>query len=563
MRVSSLALVFVIALPAIAAPPPPWFLEAAREGMVDEQQFQEIYGEARARGVDAPNPVYGLRRPPFGPHGAISSVLRGDGMNVLILLVDFSDNVHQTDAVYFDSLGYAAESFSLKHYYEEVSYGQTDITTVNWPSETGWQRAPHTYAYYVDGNYGWGNYPQNSQGLCADLCDLVDPIVDFSEYDNDGDSIVDGINIIFAGTFDGTPNTIWPHMWSLPGAGALHDGVWVRTYSVQSEYNNTPGDQSAAVMCHEFGHILGLPDLYDYGYDSWGTGDWCLMSYGVYNGGGWSPSHLSAWCRISLGFASATNVEVDGWCALTPVENGGTIYRLWTEGQSNNEYFLVSNRRPIGYDSALPSFGVLIWHIDDTVYGNDNQWYPGHTNFGHYKVALEQADGLWELERYLDAGDAGDPYPGSTVNRYFNVNTTPDSRDYQGNDTMCAVDSIPNSADEISIYLRVGASGTLDPMTLSITRTGPASARLSWVPIEGALQYEIWRSTIPAFGSVGRPWHTVSAPTTELELTHGIGNAAVNYFYVGIARSGTVISLPSNTVGEIDFELVLPTRYVP
>jgi immune inhibitor A len=558
MRHIALAALLLFTFSAFAAPPPPWFLEASREGMVDEQQFREVHLEARARGVDLPNPVYGLDNRPFGPNGAISSAVRDEGMNVLILLVDFSDNVHQTDAVYFDSLGYASASFSLKNYYSEVSYGQMDITTVNWPSETGWQRAPHTYAYYVDGNYGWGNYPQNSQGLCADLCDLVDPIVDFSEYDNDGDSIVDGINIIFAGTFDGTPNTIWPHMWSLPGAGAEHDGVWVRTYSVQSEYNNTPGDQSAAVMCHEFGHILGLPDLYDYGYDSWGTGDWCLMSYGVYNGGGWSPAHLSAWCRISLGFATGTNVEVDGLYSLTPVENGGTIYRLWTEGQSNDEYFLVSNRRPIGYDSALPGFGVLIWHIDDNVSGNNNQWYPGHTNYGHYKVALEQADGLWELEQYLDAGDAGDPYPGSTVNRFFNVTTTPDSRDYQGSDTMCAVDSIPDSVDEIAVYLRVGVPSSLDPMVLHLELTDSASAQLTWALIPGATQYEIWRSTESSVDPSGRPWQTVPGTVNYLDITTGIGDHLLNYYYVGKARSGAQTSLPSNIVGEFDALLTVP-----
>jgi immune inhibitor A len=540
-------------IPAQAVPPPPHVLDAADRGKVDLEVFKRSHLEARSRGVDRPNPVYGPHNRPFGPQGAISRSVRNGAMNVLILLIDFSDNEHQTAASYFDSLGYAVNSFSLRYYYGEVSYGQMTIVTVDWPSYTGWQRAPHTYTYYVNGNYGWGSYPQNSQGMCEDLCSLVDPIVDFSDYDNDSDGIVDGLNIIYAGRFDGTPNTIWPHMWSLPWPGALHDGVRVQTYSVQNECESTPGDQSASTMCHEFGHILGLPDLYDYDYDSYGVGRWCLMSFGSHNGGGWSPSHPSAWCRISLGFASAVNVTADGWYQLPPVESSPGIYRLWREGEVSSQYFLVENRRPIGYDTALPSWGTLVWHVDDDVYGNDDQWYPGYTSSGHYHVALEQADGLWELERYLDAGDAGDPYPGSTGNRYFNVTTTPDSRDYQFNNTYCAVDSTPDSANEVSIYLRVGITSSIPPMALQISLVGSGTARISWSPVPGATQYEIYRSTSSYFQLSGPPWQTVAAPSTYLDFTEGVGNASVNYGFIGRARNAGAISVPSTTVGEFDF----------
>ncbi len=72
------------------------------------------------------------------------------------------------------------------------------------------------------------------------------------------------------------------------------------------------------------------------------------------------------------------------------------------------EYFLVENRQKTGYDTYLPGNGLCIYHIDNSVNNNNNEWYPGHTSSGHYHVALEQADGLWNLEHNNGRGDAGD-----------------------------------------------------------------------------------------------------------------------------------------------------------
>jgi len=284
-------------------------------------------------------------------------------------------------------------------------------------------------------------------------CRIANPMVDFSEYDNDGDGYVDGVNVMFAGQFDGTPQTIWPHAWSLPGDGVEFDGVKVSSFSVQNEYDTTPGDKSAAVFCHEFGHVLGLPDLYDYDYDANGVGDWCLMSFGVYNGDSWSPAHLSAWCRLSLGISEAVNVTVEGDYEVPSVEESGVIYRLWTGGAAGDEYFLVENRRPIGYDAALPGWGIVLWHIDDSVNSNDFQWYPGYTSSGHYHVAIEQADGLWEIEQSIDYGDAGDPFPGNSRSDTFNDHSLPDSRDYAFEPTFVTVGAIPASADTVTVHI--------------------------------------------------------------------------------------------------------------
>ena len=462
MKALTLFSLLLLAASLQAAPPPPWFPGETERDETNLQLYLESYTEARTRGVDAANPIYGLHNPPFGPDGALSGT--DDGMNVLILLVDFTDNVAMTPSVYFDSMGFAADTFSLKNYYSEVSFGQIDIVTIDYPSSTGWQRAPETYAYYVDDNYGWGNYPANSQGMVEDVCELVDPYVDFSQYDNDSDGYVDGVNVMFAGQFDGTPQTIWPHAWSLPGGGVTFDGVKVYSFSVQNEYDDIPGDKSAAVFCHEFGHVMGLPDLYDYDYDSNGIGDWGIMSFGLYNGNSWSPAHFCAWSRVGLGISTPVNITSAGYYDVPSVEMSGTIYRLWTNGSGGNDYYLVENRRPIGYDSALPGWGVLIWHVDDGTSSNDNQWYPGHTSFGHYHVALEQADGLWELEQEQGYGDQEDPFPGPSSQNAdaFNYWTVPDSRDYFFEDKYVEISSIPESADTVNVYFSVDQTGIVE-----------------------------------------------------------------------------------------------------
>ena len=96
----------------------------------------------------------------------------------------------------------------------------------------------------------------------------------FSVYDNDVDGKADTVIVIHAGSgeeYSGDEDAIWSHNWTLSSASAYGDGegarnydsVSIDNYTLQPEYNSTPGDSTIGVFCHEFGHVLGLPDLYD------------------------------------------------------------------------------------------------------------------------------------------------------------------------------------------------------------------------------------------------------------------------------------------------------------
>ena len=129
------------------------------------------------------------------------------------------------------------------------------------------------------------------------------------------------------------------------------------------------------VYCHELCHGFGLPDLYDIDGSSKGIGRWGLMSGGSWNGSlGNSPAHPCAWSRVELGVSTPVNVTTNqSDVTVTPVETGGTIYRLWDAGAVGDEYFLVENRQKTGYDSYLPGSGLMIWHCDDGVTTNYGQ----------------------------------------------------------------------------------------------------------------------------------------------------------------------------------------------
>jgi len=473
---------------AAAVPPPPGVFDGPS---LEQLAWLESYADARARGVDAPSPTVDPGRP-------LIEAMRSDQMKVLILLVDFDDNIALTPPAYFDSMGFAQDTFSLHRYYYDVSFGQIDIITVDWPGTTGWQRAPEDYSWYVNNNYGWGSYPQNSQGLVEDVCLLVDDMVDFSQYDNDEDGYVDGVNLMFAGQFTGAPSTIWPHCWSLPSPLEV-DGVSVYTFSVQNEYNDSPGDKSASVFCHEFGHVLGLPDLYDYDYDSNGVGDWCMMSFGVYNGGGWSPAEFSPWCRYKLGVTELTNVTEAGIYTVPAIETSNTAYRLYTGGQGGPRFFVIENRRPINWDEALPGHGLMIWHVDETMGSNDNQWWPGCGWYPHFRVAVEQADGLYQLE-HNQGSDAGDAWPaGSSVNQFFSYWSSPDSRDYYGNDTSVFVGPMPATADTVKVFMAVDFTGIE-----TSPRPSPSAQALAWSGGTLLVNHAGGPATLTIFDMAGR-----------------------------------------------------------
>jgi immune inhibitor A len=371
----------------------------------------------------------------------------------IVILADFSDNVADTvnyPTPHYDDMLFTVGTYvtgSLRDYYLENSYGNFDVPGL----ATGWYRMPETYAYYVDGQRGFGAYPKNAKKLVENAVLAADPYVDFSQYDNDGpdgiphsgddDGYVDALFVVHAGPgyeTTGNVNDIHSHAGNTSYAIPV-DGVYVRRYSIE------PDDGKIGVFCHEFGHVLGLPDLYDYGYDSEGAGKWSLMASGSWGGSGNTPTHIDAWGKIKLGFivpvVPTTNL-ID--VAIPRAEDEPVAYKVWTGGAPGKEYFVIEHRRKTKFDLNLPSKGLVIYHVDENMTSNDNQRCGAGSP--HYRVAVEQADGECDLENNVNQGDAGDPYPGTggthNPNTRLNLVSTPNSKSYADVATGVAIYNI-------------------------------------------------------------------------------------------------------------------------
>jgi immune inhibitor A len=167
------------------------------------------------------------------------------------------------------------------------------------------------------------------------------------------------------------------------------------------------------VLCHEFGHMLGLPELYAPGGAHEGIGVWGLMGQGTWLGKGDRPPAPSAWSRLRLGWADVETVDgTRRGVELPSASSAPRVVKIPADPEVPEEYYLLENRTRTGVDAALPGEGLLVWHVDDRVRG----FRSSQQDARHPRVRLVAADGRNDLERGHahggNRGDAGDPWRG-------------------------------------------------------------------------------------------------------------------------------------------------------
>lgn len=446
----------------------------------------------------------------------LSSARVSGNVNIPVILVQFPNAsgpfpVSDYQDVLFSSAP-TLGPYSLRSYYEQVSDNNLVLTgtVVNWVT------AAQTDAYYADGCRGIGvdqfgrpilcghplsNQPGSVSARFRDLLNEMLAAVDngtfnWGAFDNDGpdqvpnspddDGFVDFVTFIHAGV-DGACGSpfIWSHRFTI---GNLNGGtnyttktprsgggfIRVRDYTIQSAQGGKDGCTGGQLMAigtlaHETGHAFGLPDLYDTQGGSEGVGEWGIMGSGNYTLA-YSPARYDAWSLAQLGWVTVDTLTASGTTTINPVQTSDTVYYVPLTG--TDEYLLLENRDSLesdttqmnaGFGSRRKSPGLLIWHLDQSIITSG--LVSNTVNAGPiHGVALEQADGLNQLRLTSGAnrGDVGDPYPGSTVNRSWTLNTNPGSKNNAGTYAGFVIDSIYRNAS--------GAPGVPSPIVLRFVK---------------------------------------------------------------------------------------------
>lgn len=348
----------------------------------------------------------------------------------LVILVNFKDlNFVTSDPkTAFTNLlnqkGYSANggTGSATDYFHDSSTGvfnpQFDVV--------GPFTLPQNMAYY-GGNDSSGD-DLNPRQMVIDACTLAAASgVDFSQYDTDSNGVVDNVFIYYAGYNEaegGPKNSIWPHRWTLADLTTKFNGVSVYDYACTSELRSNSGANMCGIgtFCHEFGHVLGLPDYYvTSGTDHHTLSEWNIMDYGPYLNSGRTPPSYSAWDRFYLNWSTPTELKTSGTYSLDTLTTSNKAYLISQYGNFNMsstnptpaEFFMLENRQQKGWDTYLPGHGMIVYHI----YYNASTWDNNTVNNDANAMGVDivEADGIALTETTaIDPTLSGDPFPGTS-----------------------------------------------------------------------------------------------------------------------------------------------------
>lgn len=392
---------------------------------------------ARALGLTpAQDDRFGTYAPPPAWQGGLPT--RGNP-KVLVLMVDFPDYAHTPNQTPSDveskffGAGNPSEApyESLRNYYQRSSYNALNIQG----NVLGWYRAQHNRSYYE----GLGDGP-GQEVLMSEAITHFDSLGhDFAQYDNDGDGTVDGLFLKWTGPIGEWASFWWAYRWTWHSTSFTVDGKRLGQY-VWSWIASPPGgNYSPHVDIHETGHLLGLPDLYDYngsvGPDG-GVGGLDIMdaNWGDHN----------CFSKFLLEWLTPATV-VSGSQVLTLNPSGTSqdcvlIMPGVTAGDLFSEFFMAQyRRRSAGNDpSNYPTDGLVIWHIDARLNPSGYNYLYDNSYTEHKLVRLMEADGLEQIEQngWADADDFYRP-PAALTPR-----TVPNSKAYSGADTFVRVDGL-------------------------------------------------------------------------------------------------------------------------
>ena len=369
------------------------------------------------------------------PKKAVGSVnLAPRGLVILVNFKDVSFNATNTQSAMNDLMNSSSytdngATGSVRQFFSDQSEGQyTPQFDVVGPVTL-----PNNMAHY-GGNDAYGD-DKLPGDMVIEACSIANALhnVNFTQYDNDSDGKVDFVYIIYAGKGEadgGADETIWPHNWSISGAYYYKyctyaenkrnfDGKTIDNYACSAELDGQTGKRAGiGTIAHEFGHVIGLPDLYDIDYgqnyeDEATPGAWHIMDGGSYNNDGKTPPNYTIYDKYFLGWKTPTNPGATAQ-TLTLQAAGTDGYNAYqiTSGNdlltatNTNTVYYIENRQQSGWDAHLPGHGLLIWKVtyDSSVWADNG---PNDQD-GTLRYTIISASG-----KTTGIGTGADPFPGT------------------------------------------------------------------------------------------------------------------------------------------------------
>ncbi len=407
----------------------------------------------------------------------------------LIILVNFQDVAFETSKAEMDSMltgenytrsysykygmrtYYVNSEGSARKYFYDSSEGlynpQFDVV--------GPVTVSQNMAYYGE-NDRYDN-DKNPEAMIIEACKLVDDSVDFSLYDNDKDGTVDFVYVMYAGYGEadgGAANTIWPHQYFIYQYISLDDTKIYR-YACSNEMDNyTKHHTGIGTFCHEFSHVLGLPDLYETtntGYHKT-LGQWSILDYGPYNNDGNTPPTYSAYERFFMGWLTPRLLTEPENVVLEDLKNNNEALLISSTDEHNligndpnpTTFYMLENRQQTGWDEYLPGHGLMLTKIQY----NYNKWYNNTVNNTATKMGVDliEADGKapeYDSNGYW--GKAKDLFPAGAT-EYTKIenhaieeiaeNDGVISFKYKGGAVGTAVENVDNNTAILAIYNVLG-----------------------------------------------------------------------------------------------------------
>lgn len=370
-------------------------------------------------------------------------------------------------------------------------------------------------SYYGANDYSGADL--RPEEMAIEACKALDSEVDFSQYDCDGDGLIDNVFVIYAGYGEadgGAASTVWPHaFWIYKGTGKqiYLDGKLLDHYACSNEMdsNNKPGGIGTTV--HEFSHVMGLPDLYTTNGASYHTPlEWSVLDQGCYLNDGRTPPVYSAFERLSLGWIEPVTLAE---ASQVMVPDLSTNVAFIVNTSDTNEFFLFENRQKQGWDQFLPYHGMLIWRIAF----NKNYWNNNAVNNATaQRVDIIEAGGERSSYGYPIAATC-DPWPGSLRKTTFSSATSPAFATFNGTSMPHTLTDIAENSGIVTFSFNGGTSRIGAPSGLKASDISARSASLSWDRVTDAVGYLV---TVIADGDT-RPIynHVLTGPATTFEIS--------------------------------------------